>query len=81
MPGRPVIEFEHSFGGAAASTGGRAEPAGRLNPLFDIRGERYVLVTQYAGAVEQRELGPIVASLAHRAHDIVNALDVLITGV
>lgn len=57
------------------------KPAGRLNPLFDIRGERYVLVTQYAGAVEQRELGPIVASLAHRAHDIVNALDVLITGV
>jgi toxin CcdB len=57
------------------------KPAGRLNPSFDIRGEQYVMVTQYAAALESNELGPKIASLTHRDHEIVNALDVLITGV
>jgi toxin CcdB len=57
------------------------KPAGRLNPSFDLRGEQFLMVTQYASALETRELGPKIASLAHRDHKIVNALDVLITGV
>jgi toxin CcdB len=57
------------------------KPAGRLNPSFDIGGETYVMVTQYAGAVELRELGPKVASLADHDREIMNALDVLISGV
>ena len=57
------------------------KPAGRLNPSFDIRGERYVMVTQYAAALESNELGPKITSLVSRDHDIVGALDVLITGV
>lgn len=56
-------------------------PGGRLNPSFDVQGKPYVMVTQYAGAVELRELGSIVASLADRDREIVGALDVLITGI
>lgn len=56
-------------------------PAGGLNPTFEIAGERYVMVTQYAGAVELREMGPKVATLAGHAREIMNALDVLLTGV
>jgi toxin CcdB len=39
------------------------------------------MVTQYAGAIEVRELGEKVASLADRDHEIINALDFLLTGV
>ncbi len=57
------------------------KPAGRLNPLFEIDGKPYVMVTQYAAAVELSELGPVVASLGGKDREIMNALDVLISGV
>lgn len=57
------------------------KPAGRLNPAFEIGGEPYMMATQYAGAVEVRELGPKVASLAGHDREIMNALDILLTGV
>lgn len=57
------------------------KPGGRLNPAFDVHGDRYVMVTQYAGALEQRELGRKVASLTEHDFEITRALDVLITGV
>jgi toxin CcdB len=56
-------------------------PARHLNPSFEIDGERHIMVTQYAAAMEVRELGPKVASLAGRDHEIMNALDFLLTGV
>lgn len=56
-------------------------PAQRLNPVFDVDGETYVLVTESAGAVPARQLGPVVASLADRWFDITAALDTLISGV
>ena len=56
-------------------------PAERLNPVFEIEGIRHVMATQYAGAVEARELGPITASLVQHEREIGNALDFLITGV
>lgn len=56
-------------------------PARHLNPAFDIGGERHVMVTQYAAAIETRELGPKVASLADRDHEIMKALNFLLTGV
>lgn len=57
------------------------KPAGRLNPLFDIDGKSHVMVTQYAAAIEVRELGLKAASLADQGRGIINALDVLLTGV
>ena len=55
-------------------------PAGRLNPVSDIGRERSVMVTQYAAAVPARDLGERVLSLAERADEIDNALDMLIVG-
>ncbi len=57
------------------------KPAGRLNPVFAVEGRDYVMVTQYAAAVELRELGAVVASFAEHDREIMNALDVLLTGV
>ena len=57
------------------------KPAGRLNPSFDIEGTAHLMVTQYAAALETRELGRVVASFADREHEIIGALDVLLTGV
>jgi toxin CcdB len=57
------------------------KPAARLNPILDVNGQSCVMVTQHAAAIERRELGPKVGSLAGRDHEIVGALAVLITGV
>ena len=56
-------------------------PASRLNPMFEIEGEQYILMTQSAAAVAAKSLGPVVVSLADRSIDITSALDVLISGV
>ena len=55
--------------------------AARLNPVFEINGLEYVMLTQTASAVRRRELGPVIASLADRSFEITGALDVLISGV
>lgn len=57
------------------------KPGQRLNPVFTIEGERHAMVTQYAAAVEVRELGRRVTSLAKFDYEIGNALDLLLTGV
>ena len=55
--------------------------AHRLNPVFTIGGREHVMVTQFAAAVQLSELGDFVISLRDRSFDVVNALDVLISGV
>ena len=55
--------------------------ARRFNPVFLINGRDYAMDTQFAGAVEERELGAVVASLRDRSFEITDALDVLISGV
>jgi toxin CcdB len=57
------------------------QPAHRLNPVFTILCEDYVMLTQAASAVRRRELGAVIASLDERRLEITGALDVLITGV
>jgi len=56
-------------------------PAARLNPVFDIAGDRHVMVTQFAAAVHLRELGDRVAILGDQHIPVTAALDLLITGV
>lgn len=53
----------------------------RLNPVFEIEGAEYAMLTQSAAAIRKADLGKIVASLASRDRDIMNAFDVLLTGV
>jgi toxin CcdB len=56
-------------------------PAARLNPVFEIAGERLVMVTQFAAAVHVNELGMTLSTL-HDKHEIVTAaLNLLIIGV
>ena len=55
-------------------------PAARLNPVFEIEGAPYVMVTQFLAAVPAGLLGEQVASL-DAAHDqITGALDLVFTG-
>lgn len=56
------------------------QPAARLNPIFDVEGERLVMVTQFAASVSVRELGEVVQSLRSEMDAINVALDMLITG-
>ena len=55
-------------------------PARRLNPTFEIDGQTYVMVTQFAAAIAVRDLGEVVASLKAEDATITNALDMLISG-
>jgi toxin CcdB len=55
-------------------------PAARLNPVFDIRGQRMVMVTQFAATAGAKELGEPIASLRERQEEILDALDMLISG-
>ena len=56
-------------------------PVRQLNPVFAIEGAEYVMLTQSAAAVRRSELGDEVASLAGYRHQIIEALDFLLTGV
>ena len=56
-------------------------PVRRLNPLFEVEGKELMLLTQSAGAILRDRLGPPVTSLAHRDREVMNALDLLISGV
>ncbi len=60
---------------------GAPPPAKRLNPVFKVAGKAYVMATQMASAVQRKELGEVIHSLADRSFEITSALDVLISGV
>lgn len=55
-------------------------PARRLNPLFDIGGRRYVMVTQFTSAVLERSLNAPTSDLRHEHDRITAALDMLFQG-
>ncbi|MES2044940.1 MAG: CcdB family protein [Pseudomonadota bacterium] len=54
--------------------------ASRLNPIFVIDGDRYVMMTQYASAIRRKQLGERIAHLADEQAAIMSALDMLLTG-
>jgi toxin CcdB len=56
-------------------------PAARLNPVFAIEGEAYVMVTQFAATVAASDLKGRLMSLQDEAILISNALDMLICGI
>lgn len=55
-------------------------PASRLNPIFEIDGAPFSLVTQYLAATRRSTLGPVVASLASEQDRISLAMDVVLQG-
>lgn len=52
----------------------------RLNPVFEVKGQRVAMVTQFAATVPLRELGERVASLVEEQDAIGAALDMLVSG-
>jgi toxin CcdB len=57
------------------------KPARRLNPVFEIDGHDYVMVTQFISAVSAAELASPVANLKSHQDEITAALDMLFTGI
>ena len=55
-------------------------PAARLNQVFEVDGQSVVMVTQFAAAIPERELGERILSLVAEQDAIGNALDMLISG-
>ncbi len=55
-------------------------PAGRLNPVFEISGERFAMTTQFLASIPASELKRRHGSLAHERDVIVDALDMLFSG-
>ncbi|MGR3795988.1 CcdB family protein [Vannielia sp. SX4] len=56
-------------------------PIRYLNPLFEVKGERYLMATQLMAAVPQRILSAPIASLSESADEITRATDTLMQGV
>lgn len=52
----------------------------RLNPLFKIDGETYVMLTQHMAAIPVSELGDVVCNLGKYRDDITAATDFLFQG-
>jgi len=55
-------------------------PAERLNPAFEIAGQRFVMVTQFAGTIARKQLGNRIASLLAEDVTITDAIDMLLSG-
>jgi toxin CcdB len=56
-------------------------PAARLNPIFTVDGTSVVMLTQMIGAVRTASLTKKVSNLSAKRTEIINALDLLFTGV
>lgn len=56
------------------------KPANTLNPLFEIDGKQYSMVTQYMAAVPVKALKSVVFNAESRRLEIVAALDLLLQG-
>ncbi|MDR2187469.1 MAG: CcdB family protein [Azonexus sp.] len=56
------------------------KPAAILNPLFDINGTSYSMVTQYMAAIPLKALKNMTCSVADRRAEIVAAIDFLFHG-
>ncbi|MGB4912014.1 MAG: CcdB family protein [Candidatus Dechloromonas phosphoritropha] len=56
-------------------------PAHHLNPVFDIEGGKFVMLTSEMAGIPVKRLGQIVVNLGDRRTDIIRALDVVFSGV
>jgi len=56
-------------------------PAKGLNPVFEIQSSQHVMATQFLSAVPRSLLDTPVTSLLSNDTEIMNALDMLLTGI
>lgn len=52
-----------------------------LTPIFEIAGDRHIMLTPQLAGISRSELGTKIANLAHCREAIIAALDLLITGI
>ena len=57
-----------------------SKPAQRLNPVFEIIGQKYAMGTQFIGAVPKSIVTKPVANLSENFSEITNALDMAFQG-
>jgi len=55
--------------------------AERLNPVLEIQGRQFVLLTPEVAGIPRKVLGERVGNLASKREAIVSALDVIFTGI
>ena len=56
------------------------KPAKRLNPVFVIDDRSFVMMTQFMAAVPECDLKKVVTSLSLYQDEIIQAIDLLLTG-
>ena len=56
------------------------DAAGRLNPVIEIDGRRYLAFPQWSGGMPTRTLGQKTANIDSQGLAILNAFDMLISG-
>jgi toxin CcdB len=59
----------------------RANLLAGLNPVFNIKGQPHVMLTQALAAVPSRELREVAGSLQDQRETVLRALDLLLTGL
>jgi toxin CcdB len=69
---RVVVPLIAERGGPLATKG--------LMPVFDIDGERWLMLTPQMASIERRALGPVLGDLSVERNRIIAALDLLLTG-
>lgn len=52
-----------------------------LNPVCNVEGRPYVLITPQLAGISAKELGPAIADLSDDRQAIIAALDLLFTGI
>jgi toxin CcdB len=57
------------------------KPAQRLNPAFEIEGRKLYLLTPELAGVPRKALGEPVSNLSAERHAIIDALDLVFTGI
>ena len=55
--------------------------AARLNPVFTIERQPYMLMTQAIATVPRRALGQVMTSLKNQYDTVLAAIDLLLTGL
>ncbi len=55
-------------------------PVPRLNPVFEIDGDRLTLMTQEIVGLERSMIGPTIGSIDAHRDNIIAAIDFLISG-
>lgn len=56
-------------------------PSASLKPIFELGGEKYILLTPLLAGVSKKDLGAETHSLRDKSFEVIAALDVLISGV